>query len=269
MKEIEISASTVDKAIQEGLIELGVTRDMVNVEIITKGSVFKKALVKLSVKTEEVAAATTISADSLNTVAQEATSELTTDTEKETLDCSCDDDDKRIIDFVENLLRTMQLDCSLKVTSTRERLSLLIVGKDTNYAIGYRGEALDAIQYLSLLASNRPARFAKKLIIDAEGYREHRAEALTSLSKKLAQQVINSGKAIELEPMNPFERRVIHTALQNNKDVTTLSEGDEPNRYVVISPAKEEASYDSASKNNFKKNGMGKTRSFGQKNRRF
>lgn len=267
MKEIEISASTVDKAIQEGLIELGVTRDMVDVEIITKGSVFKKAIVKIYVKAEETVAAASMSADSANTVAENIDNESRTDAE--TLDCACDEDDKRIIDFVENLLKTMNLDCSLKVTSTKERLALLIVGKDTNYAIGYRGEALDAIQYLSLLASNRPTRFAKKLIIDAEGYREHRAEALTSLSKKLAQQVVNTGKAIELEPMNPFERRVIHTALQNNKEVTTLSEGEEPNRYVVISPVKEEASYDSASKNNFKKNGMGKTRSFGQKNRRF
>lgn len=266
MKEIEITASTVDKAIQEGLIELGVSREMVDVEIISKGSVFKKAQVKLALKTtieDEIAApsentnATVIDAPT-EELAPAATSVVVTEATEE---------DQRIIGFVKDLLAAMKLNCTLKITSTKDKLSILIVGADTSYAIGYRGEALDAIQYLSLLASNRPSRFAKKLIIDAEGYREHRAEALTSLSQKLAHQVISSGKAIELEPMNPFERRVIHTALQDNDSVTTLSEGEEPNRYVVITPVKTDN--DNSSKSNFKKNGIGKTRSFGQKTRRF
>lgn len=266
MIETEITASTVDKAIQEGLIELGVSRDMVDVEIISKGSVFKKAQVKLTVKNNYEETTTALSESDNAKIIDEAIKEPTP-TSTTVGDTEESEEDRRIIDFVKNLLAAMKLDCSLKITSTKDKLSILIVGADTGYAIGYRGEALDAIQYLSLLASNRPSRFTKKLIIDAEGYREHRAEALTSLSIKLAQQVINSGKAIELEPMNPFERRVIHTALQNNDNVTTLSEGEEPNRYVVITPVKTDNT--NSGKSNFKKNGIGKTRSFGQKTRRF
>lgn len=286
MREIEIKATSVEQAIAEGLIELGASRDQVDIDIITEPKLFKKACVKISLKPEinlvssdvDKSMDSPITEDKTEPVAKSDTKETVTEpanndsailSSSEQIIGEYDKDDAHIIDFVSTLFKNMNLNCTLKVTSTRDTLSILIGGADSNLTIGYRGETLDAIQYITLLVANKPVRFAKRLVIDAEGYREKRAATLTALSKKLASQAIKSGKAIELEPMNPFERRVIHTALQENPAVTTLSEGDEPNRFVVICPVKAEPSYDSENKSNFKKQGFGKTRSFGQKKRRF
>lgn len=286
MREIEIKATSVEQAIAEGLIELGASRDQVDIDIITEPKLFKKACVKISLKPEinlvandsdktidtpiiEEKIEQSTNSETDGNVAKFADTDKTNTTSIDSVVGDYDKDDEHIIDFVSTLFKNMNLNCTLKVTSTRDSLSILIGGTDSNLTIGYRGETLDAIQYITLLVANKPVRFAKRLVIDAEGYREKRAATLTALSKKLASQAVKSGKAIELEPMNPFERRVIHTALQENPAVTTLSEGDEPNRFVVICPVKAEPSYDSENKSNFKKQGFGKTRSFGQKKRRF
>lgn len=272
MKEIQITAKSVDKAVTEGLIELGLTRDQVEIEVITKPSLFKSAVVKISAIAPSAENASAASCEAVAPIAEAVAAPINDNCDavepNKTGNEEYSEEDTRVINFVKSLLAAMDLNCELKIKANHEKLSILIFGADTNTAIGYRGEALDAIQYITLLAANRPSRYSKKLAIDAEGYRERRAETLTALSTKLAAQAIKSGRAIELEPMNPFERRVIHTALQGNKDVTTLSEGDEPNRFVVICPVQAD-NYDNASKNNFKKSGFGKTRSFGQKRNRF
>lgn len=283
MREIEIKATSVEQAIAEGLIELGASRDQVDIDIITEPKLFKKACVRISLKADvEIAPSVTDKSESKAIIEDMPVTEIKTVKEDEEAQVivsnnanndqiigEYDKDDAHIIEFVSTLFKNMNLNCTLKVTSSRDTLSILIGGTDSNLTIGYRGETLDAIQYITLLVANKPVRFAKRLVIDAEGYREKRAATLTALSKKLASQAVKSGKAIELEPMNPFERRVIHTALQENPAVTTLSEGDEPNRFVVICPVKAEPSYDTENKSNFKKQGFGKTRSFGQKKRRF
>lgn len=286
MREIEIKATSVEQAIAEGLIELGASRDQVDIDIITEPKLFKKACVKISLKpnvnlvssdNDGITDAPIIEKNiesATNSVingrdSESVNSDRVVLTSSDSVVGEYDKDDAPIIEFVSTLFKNMNLNCTLKVTSSHDTLSILIGGTDSNLTIGYRGETLDAIQYITLLVANKPVRFAKRLVIDAEGYREKRAATLTALSKKLASQAVKSGKAIELEPMNPFERRVIHTALQENPAVTTLSEGDEPNRFVVICPVKAEPSYDSENKSNFKKQGFGKTRSFGQKKRRF
>lgn len=283
MREIEIKATSVEQAIAEGLIELGASRDQVDIDIITEPKLFKKACVRISLKADvEIAPSVTDKSESVAIIEDMPVTEIKTVKEDKEAQVIVSDnanndqiigeydkDDAHIIEFVSTLFKNMNLNCTLKVTSSRDTLSILIGGTDSNFTIGYRGETLDAIQYITLLVANKPVRFAKRLVIDAEGYREKRAATLTALSKKLASQAVKSGKAIELEPMNPFERRVIHTALQENPAVTTLSEGDEPNRFVVICPVKAEPSYDTENKSNFKKQGFGKTRSFGQKKRRF
>lgn len=283
MREIEIKATSVEQAIAEGLIELGASRDQVDIDIITEPKLFKKACVRISLKSDiEIAPNVTDNSENIAIIEDKPVSDIKTVKENkeakvivsdnardEQIIGEYDADDAHIVEFVSNLFKNMNLNCTLKVTSSQDTLSILIGGADSNLTIGYRGETLDAIQYITLLVANKPVRFAKRLVIDAEGYREKRAATLTALSKKLASQAVKSGKAIELEPMNPFERRVIHTALQENPAVTTLSEGDEPNRFVVICPVKAEPSYDTENKTNFKKQGFGKTRSFGQKKRRF
>lgn len=283
MREIEIKATSVEQAIAEGLIELGASRDQVDIDIITEPKLFKKACVRISLKSDiEIAPNVTDNLKNIAIIEDKPLSDIKTVKEDkeakvivsdnasdEQIIGEYDTDDAHIVEFVSTLFKNMNLNCTLKVTSSQDTFSILIGGADSNLTIGYRGETLDAIQYITLLVANKPVRFAKRLVIDAEGYREKRAATLTALSKKLASQAVKSGKAIELEPMNPFERRVIHTALQENPAVTTLSEGDEPNRFVVICPVKAEPSYDTENKTNFKKQGFGKTRSFGQKKRRF
>lgn len=283
MREIEIKATSVEQAITEGLIELGASRDQVDIDIIAEPKLFKKACVRISLKADvEIAPSVTDKSESVAIIEDKSASEIKAVKEDKEVQVivsdnasdehiigAYDEDDAHIVEFVSTLFKNMKLDCTLKISSSRDTLSILIGGTDSNLTIGYRGETLDAIQYITLLVANKPVRFAKRLVIDAEGYREKRAATLTALSKKLASQAVKSGKAIELEPMNPFERRVIHTALQENPAVTTLSEGDEPNRFVVICPVKAEPSYDTENKSNFKKQGFGKTRSFGQKKRRF
>lgn len=283
MREIEIKATSVEQAITEGLIELGASRDQVDIDIIAEPKLFKKACVRISLKADvEIAPSVTDKSESVAIIEDKSASEIKTVKEdkgaqvivsdnanNDQIIGEYDKDDAHIVEFVSTLFKNMKLDCTLKISSSRDSLSILIGGEDSNLTIGYRGETLDAIQYITLLVANKPVRFAKRLVIDAEGYREKRAATLTALSKKLASQAVKSGKAIELEPMNPFERRVIHTALQENPAVTTLSEGDEPNRFVVICPVKAEPSHDTENKSNFKKQGFGKTRSFGQKKRRF
>lgn len=283
MREIEIKATSVEQAIAEGLIELGASRDQVDIDIIAEPKLFKKACVRISLKADvEITPSITDKSESVTIIEDKPVSAIkavkedkeaqvivSNNANNDQIIGEYDKDDAHIIEFVSTLFKNMNLNCTLKVTSSRDTLSILIGGTDSNLTIGYRGETLDAIQYITLLVANKPVRFAKRLVIDAEGYREKRAATLTALSKKLASQAVKSGKAIELEPMNPFERRVIHTALQENPAVTTLSEGDEPNRFVVICPVKAEPSYDTENKSNFKKQGFGKTRSFGQKKRRF
>lgn len=272
MNTFEFKGSNVDAAIKAGLTEMGKTIEEVDVEIINKGGFLKKAAVRLTVKEAE------LKSDKSDTLIEVTASKV----EEEKIDINdgivktksenvvkIHENDVQVVDFLKSLLNNMGLDCSINIKSNRDLLTIVIGGPDTNFAIGYRGETLDSLQYLCLLVANKNTRFKKKLIIDAEGYRELRAETLTNLSKKLAIKVSKSGRAVELEPMNPYERRIIHTALQNDKYVITSSEGVEPNRFVVISPKpKEDLMYDQESRQNFKKTGI-KTRSFGQKQRRF
>ena len=113
-------------------------------------------------------------------------------------------------------------------------------GEDSGAAIGYRGEVLDALQYLTSLVANKDKTSYKRVILDTEAYREKRVEKLKVLAKNLESKAIRTGKPVKLEPMNSFERRIIHSALQDSEKVKTLSEGTSPNRYVIILPKENE-----------------------------
>ena len=143
-----------------------------------------------------------------------------------------------IKNFIEGIISRLNLQCSVEVTENDEEYKVEISGVDTPVLIGYRGDVLDSLQYLTLLLINKEDSHAKRLVIDGENYREKREVTLSKLAKNLAFKVARSGKPLSLEPMNPFERRIIHSALVNDSYVTTESEGTEPNRYVVIKPVK-------------------------------
>ena len=147
---------------------------------------------------------------------------------------------QRIGKFLQNVLTKMGLNGSVDISEEDDAVALTIVGDDASAAIGYRGETLDALQYLcSLLLNGKNSGF-RRVTLDADGsYRAKREKTLQKLATNLEQKVKRTGREVKLEPMNPYERRVIHTTLQNSKYVTTQSEGQGSARHVVISPIKQ------------------------------
>lgn len=203
MNCIEITAKTVDDAITEGLIKLGTTSDKVETEIIEKGSVgflgigSKPAVVKIWKKF------------SLEDFVKE---------------------------FLSDIFNAMQMDVEIFVTKSEDgkNVDVELKGEEMGVLIGKRGQTLDSLQYLTNLAVGKQVNEFVKVKIDTENYRKRRRETLESLARNIAYKVKRTKRSVSLEPMNPFERRVIHSALQNDKYVCTHSEGEEPFRYVVV-----------------------------------
>ena len=130
----------------------------------------------------------------------------------------------------------MGLEVSLTSTSDNESLTIEMEGDRMGLVIGKHGDTLDALQYLTSLVVNKESEESVRVILDTENYREKRQAALLSLASRLADKVARTGKKHTLEPMNPYERRIIHSSLQGNENVTTFSIGEEPYRKVVIAP---------------------------------
>lgn len=142
--------------------------------------------------------------------------------------------------FLGELIRKMGIEADISACIEDEAIYLKIESRAMGMLIGHRGENLDAMQYLTSLYINRNRKEAGycRVTVDIEGYRDKREETLTRLARKVAAQVKASGRPRALEPMNPYERRILHSTLQNSPFVATHSEGEEPNRRVVISPKK-------------------------------
>ncbi len=149
------------------------------------------------------------------------------------------------IRFISGLLRQMGIEAEVQVREqlVADQLRLEIVGKDMGPVIGRRGDTLDAIQYLTSLVMSRVTEEHVRLSIDTENYRVKRAESLERLARKMAGKAVQYCKPMVLEPMNPYERRIIHSTLQDYAGVTTYSTGSEPGRRVVISPEGVRRSY--------------------------
>lgn len=146
----------------------------------------------------------------------------------------------KIKEFLENVLAKMGLEnCAVEAKEAGEAILLNIVGDDASHAIGYRGDTLDALQYLCGLLLNGKESAFRRVTLDAEGYRAKREKILQRLAGNLELKVKRTGQPAKLEPMNPYERRIIHTSLQNSKYVTTASEGQGAQRHVVISPVEQ------------------------------
>ena len=143
---------------------------------------------------------------------------------------------QKIQDFLQTVLIKMGLSCQVEVSEVEDTIALNIVGDDASNVIGYRGETLDALQYLCSLILNDGHAGFKRVNIDTEGYRAKREKALQKLARNLEAKVKRTGNSHKLEPMNPYERRIIHTTLQNSQYVTTQSEGQGSSRHVVITP---------------------------------
>ena len=141
--------------------------------------------------------------------------------------------------FLGELTRLMGVDVTIEMgTDAEGNVYGFIEGDTLGILIGRRGETLDAVQYLTSLKVNRGRENYTRVTLDTENYRAKREDTLIRLANRMANRAVRTGRKVSLEPMNPYERRIIHFALQQNENVTTHSEGDEPNRHVVITPKK-------------------------------
>lgn len=208
MEEREFEAKSVDDAITEACQALSVTSDQLVYEIVSEGSAgflgmgAKPAVIRASVK--------------------EATA---TESAKVFL--------KGVFDAMQ-----MQVESNCVYDEADKVLTIDLSGDEMGVLIGKRGQTLDALQYLVSLAVNKESKEYVHVKLDTENYRERRKATLENLAKNIAHKVKRTRRPVSLEPMNPYERRVIHSALQGDRYVTTHSEGDEPYRKVVVTPKK-------------------------------
>ncbi len=138
--------------------------------------------------------------------------------------------------FLSQVFSAMNMDVALEAKTDEESLDVEMSGDHMGLVIGKRGDTLDALQYLTSLVVNHESDDRVRVILDTENYRAKRHNALLALAERLAAKVARTGKKYTLEPMNPYERRIIHSCLQANDDVTTFSVGEEPYRKLVIAP---------------------------------
>lgn len=238
IKTLEKSARTEDAAIAAALAELGMDRDDVSVEILERaksgflGIGASPAVVRVSYECpdEEIKPAAEEKADAEKAPAAEKNAAPVVDEDPEYA---------AVRAFLTGLLERMGVKADLEF-SRRENggINVNLSGGNMGVIIGRRGETLDAIQHLTNYVVNKGSDKRMHISIDAEAYRSKREESLTKLAEKMAEKAIKYKRSMALEPMNSYERHVIHTALQNYPGVTTSSTGVEPNRRVVVSYVK-------------------------------
>ena len=262
---IEISAKTVDDAINEGLIRLGTTRDKMDVEVLEKESSGFLGFIgrhdaKIRVRFKEVKPAPV---PEKKTIKEEKTDFVknnieTKPEEKPVADIqrkpkkkfdeieknepvSADRQEKAKADavkFLTDVFKAMKLEAVVNVEfdAAENELSIDVKAEDMGVLIGKRGQTLDSLQYIVSLAINKDSNEYVKVKLDSENYRIRRKETLENLAKNIASKVKRTGRPVSLEPMNSFERRIIHSALQGDPDCETFSEGNDPYRKVVVKP---------------------------------
>lgn len=208
MDMITISAKTVEDAITKALIELGTTSDKLEYEVVEKGT---SGFLGFGAKPAVIRAK-----------------------KRETLE-------DRVMDFLNQVFSAMNLEVKVEISLNEEEkeLDVNLIGDDMGILIGKRGQTLDSLQYLVSLVANKNREEYLRVKLDTENYRERRKETLETLAKNIAYKVKRTKHPVSLEPMNPYERRIIHSALQNDKYVLTRSEGEEPFRHIVIALKRE------------------------------
>ena len=203
MEFIEISAKNVDDAITQATVQLGITSDQLEYEVLDKGST---GFLGIGSKNAVIKARKKFSID------------------------------ENVVEFLSSIFDAMKMEVEILVAVNEEEhiIEVELKGDDMGILIGKRGQTLDSLQYLTNLAINKHSDEYYKVKIDTEDYRKRRKETLENLAMNIAYKVKRTKRPVSLEPMNPFERRIIHSALQNDRYVTTHSEGDEPYRHVVV-----------------------------------
>lgn len=205
MKQVTATGQTVEEAVKSALAQLQTTEDRAEISIIDQGKkgIFgfgsRPAIVKVIVKLDPV---------------EEA--------EK----------------FLKDVSEKMGVDVEIEVLREGKQVQFLLSGKKIALLIGKRGQTLNSLQYLTQLVINRYSEQYLNVLLDAEDYRKRRNETLVNLAERLAEKAVRTRQKVALEPMPSYERKVIHTALMENSKIKTYSDGVEPNRHIVIEPAK-------------------------------
>lgn len=270
MEYITVSAKTLDDAITEALIQLGVTSDQLDYIVVEKGSAgflgigVKQAVIKARKKVEEkpeVTVEETVKEAAKEEVKETFKAEVKEEKKEEKFEKRSEHKPKKnrqpevvkekkevelaVVEentiqmcekFIYDVLKTMNME-DVKVTSQIDEegaLSINMDGKNMGILIGKRGQTLDSLQYLTNRVANKAQSGYVRVKLDTEDYRRRRKETLENLAKNIASKVKRTRHAVSLEPMNPYERRIIHSALQSDPAVSTHSEGEEPYRRVVV-----------------------------------
>ena len=279
MLEVEATGKNLEQAIENALFELKAPREDVDIKILDEGGFFRKAKVRVSISEDmidkyknrekrheeinklEDEELTNTKIDEVKDAEEkvEVNPEIKPEIKEEkeeTIDKKVEENtqeenkqkakektDKRTEiekakDFIEGLLNKLSL--TAKVELREEEDAIYADIKDYSDIIGYRGEGLNALQYLCTIYVSKNDRHAKPIRLDCEGYRKRREGSLIALAQRMARKVERTHSSVKLEPMTPQERRIIHMALADNENVETFSKGEEPHRYLIIRERKEQ-----------------------------
>ena len=257
--------TSIEEAVQLALIDLKLGRDEVDVIVLEEpskgflGIGAKLAKVRVVPKKEEIIPEPEPVVEEVVEVKEEVSEEIAKEPKKndnkkkrdkkrkekrkpiiprEPEENLVDVEDHAAIAFLAEITEKMGLELDISAKAGEESLYVDIKGKDSGTVIGKRGQTLDAIQYLTSLVVNKDDDKYTRVVVDAENYREKRERTLEQLANRLADKVVRTKRPVRLEPMNPYERKVIHATLQSNPNVTTKSEGEEPYRRVIIELSK-------------------------------
>ena len=297
MRKYEFQGKTVEKAIEEGLKELGVSQFDVDIKILESGGIFKKARVEIILNDdEEVSFKDAVKeevkkaneekpqvkeqpkveeekeeeiekeAEEIQQVIEDAQEEIEqvveevkaveeeikeAEQEMEEVEDTCDyeeeqpqektakkervyADNKGTKQFLEGLFEKLNIEANVEIVEEGEHTKALVSTEKAGFVIGHRGEMLSAIQYLANIVEQKSNRYAKRVVVDVANYRENRDDSLKDLADRMARKVLKYHKSVKLNPMNAYDRRIVHTYLQNFKGVTTHSVGTEPHRCLII-----------------------------------
>ena len=229
----EFTGKTVEEAVRDGLRELGLKEEEADIRVLEEGKKklfgYVKARVEIAPK----------GGDEEAEASAEAEEEKEPEERQTAVHCDAKGrtDGERAVEFLEGLFDILKITASTELRREEEKIEINVTAANTNAVIGKRGAMLDAIQTIAGAVANTGRDEYKRVVVDCENYRENRELTLQNLANKLAEKAIRFEKKLKLEPMNPYERRIIHAALSGREDVTTQSEGKEPYRYIVIVPS--------------------------------
>ena len=241
--QLEATGKSVEIAIQNGLLECGMKREEVNVKVIEEGGLFKKAKVILiwgETEIQEEVKEETVEVKEAETEIQEEKTEI-----EEVVEVQEEVKPKRIVDstriqekgkeFLLGLAKLLDENATCEVSVNENEVSFALHGEKLGKLIGFHGDNLQSLQIL-LSGLKVKGEGALRLFIDVDGYKANRNQAIIDLANKTAEQAIKIERNIHLDPMNAYERRIVHTTLQDRDDVTTESTGEGEKRHVVVKP---------------------------------